>query len=68
MNETEAMVQDLQRSLDEVRSDRERWKKICYSLAKYHAKDSDKTVFEIIEDESRWIDQQAQWNETGHTA
>ena len=66
--EDEATVRDLQTSLMRVTEDRDRWKEICYSLARYHAKDSDKTVFEVIEEEASWIRQQAEWNETGHTA
>lgn len=63
MSEEMAIIQDLQQSLDRNREDRDKWRAIAYSLAKYHAQESDKTVFEIIEDERKWIEQQADWNE-----
>lgn len=61
--ENDWVIQDMQRTIEEYRSKYQRMRAIAYSLAKYHAADSDKTVFEIIEDEGRWIDQQAEWNE-----
>ena len=64
MTENDWVIQDLQRTVDDYRTKFQRMRAIAYSLARYQAADTGETVEQIIQDEGRWIDQQAQWNES----
>lgn len=76
MTEQDATIQDLQRSLEAVTTERDeltrllavtqalaaRYKDLTYSFASAQAKEFGGDVFQIIEDEARWIEKQRQWD------
>lgn len=75
MSDFEYMAKDLQRSvedyerekqrlsneLSEALQDRDRWRDIAYSLARSQANEFGGDMFQVIEDEKKWLEDQKSW-------